>query len=128
MEIDRIEQAIKKEVQSSLGKYFSYAWRDKIGELLQEETKYARLSDWFNNEIEKSKSIIGVFSPADKNECYSNSFFNTYLEEIKKLGVLIHLREILLDSRTTLKMRENIEYATQKLFGVHYSEELKEYV
>ena len=131
MEIKDIVNAIEKEFKKKNDDYFSYAWREKLGELgefLAEESKYTKLVDWINHEIEICNETKNVLSPADKDEKTTRGMVNTYLALMQKLAVLVHCRELLLDSRSTTKMRENIEYTICKLYGVHYSEQLKEYI
>ena len=131
MEIKDIAKAIEEEFKKKDNDYFSYAWREKLGELgefLAEESKYTKLVEWINTEIDRCNETKNVLSPADKNEKTTRGMINTYLALMQKLAVLVHCRELLLDSRSTTKMRENIEYTICKLYGVHYSEELKEYI
>ena len=131
MEIKDIANAIEKEFKKKNDDYFSYAWREKLGELgefLAEESKYTKLVEWITHEIEICNETKNVLSPADKDEKTTCGMINTYLALMQKLAVLVHFREMLLDSRSTTKMRENIEYTICKLYGVHYSEQLKEYI
>lgn len=126
--MNNIEKAIENSIRENLGFYFSSAWRDKIGDMLEEESKYARLAEWVNKEIERCVKLVNAFCPADKDEAYTNGFANTYLSQMQKLGVLVHCRLLLYDDRTTLEMRENIEYTLCKLYGIKYSTMLKEYI
>lgn len=131
MEVKDIITAIQKEIGKGNDEYFSYAWREKLGEIsefLAEESKYSQLVKWIDKELEQCNSLKNVFSLADKDEKTTRGMANTYLELMQKLAVLVHCRELLLDSRSTTKMRENIEYTICKLYGVHYSEQLKEYI
>ncbi len=123
----RILYKIEKELNKGFEEYFSYAWREKIDEMLTQESKYTKLVEWINTEIEQRISLVNVFCPADKCEGYTSKFFQTYTEQIKDLAMLIHFRELLLDSRSTTKMRENIEYTIEKVFRVHYNEFLNCY-
>lgn len=120
--------AIEREIRKNDGIYFSYSWREKLGEFLEEESRYAKLVNWLNREIELSESVINVFAPADRTKDYTKGNLATYMEQIQKLAILIHSRELLLDSRTTREMRENIEYTLGKLYGIHYSEEFGDYI
>ena len=108
--------------------FFSYAWREKLEEIMIEEKRYGHLVEWLNREIELCESVINVFAPADRTKDYQKGNLVTYMEQIQKLAILIHSRELLLDSRTTKEMRENIEYTLGKLYGIHYNEELESYV
>ena len=123
-----VSAAIEREIRKNDGIYFSYSWREKLGEFLEEESRYAKLVNWLNREIELSESVINVFAPADRTKDYTKGNLATYMEQIQKLAILIHSRELLLDSRTTREMRENIEYTLGKLYGIHYSEEFGDYI
>ena len=128
MKNNNIEKEIANIIQQNLGVYFGSAWRDKIGDMLEEESKYARLVEWINKEIDMCVQLVNVFCPADKDEEYTNGFVNTYLSQMQKLGVLVHCRLLLYDDRTTLEIRENIEYTICKLYDIEYSSMLKEYI
>lgn len=128
MEIKEIEKALEREIKAHLGEYFSYAWRDKLGEMLAVESKFARLLEWVNKEIADCCFVVNFFSPADKNENYTMTHIKIYLDKMRDLAVLVHCRELLLDNRTTVEMRENVEYTICKLFNIHYCENLKCYV
>lgn len=128
MEIKEIEKALEREIKAHLGEYFSYAWRDKLGEMLAVESKFARLLEWVNKEIADCCFVVNFFSPADKNENYTRAKAQIYVEHIKRLGILVHCRELLIDSRTTVEMRENIEYTLCKFFNIFYEEKLDCYI
>ena len=48
--------------------YFGYAWREKINEILSNESKYARLVEWINERIDFNREVIDLFNPADRTE------------------------------------------------------------
>ncbi len=129
---ERLEEKIVKSIRNKLNdgfcEYFSYAWREKVDEMLKEESRYSKLVKWLDKEIEETVSLINVFCPADRSEDYTNDYFRTYKELMQNLAIMIHCRELLLDERTTTKMRENIEYTVCKLFNIHFSEFLNNYV
>lgn len=125
---DKVINAIQKVLKSKLGEYYSCAWRENIKELLETESKYTKLVKWLDGEIEQRLLMINVFCPADRNENYTNNDFKIYSEQMKDLAIMVHCKELLNDERTTTKMRESIEYTICKIYGVHYSEYLKEYV
>lgn len=125
---NKILTAIRNKLNDGFVEYFSYAWREKVNEMLTEESRYTKLVQWLDKEIEQTLSIVNVFCPADKTESYTNKFFQTYLEQMKNFAVMIHFRELLLDEKTTTKMRENLEYTVCRLYGIHYSEFLNDYV
>lgn len=124
----KILRKIENELNKSFITYFSYAWREKVDEMLTTESKYSKLVDWINKEIEEKMSTANVFSPADKNIDYTNDYFRTFRELLSDVALLIYFRELLLDSKSTTGMRENLEYAIEKVFNVHYSEYLEDYV
>jgi hypothetical protein len=131
MGINEIINAIQKEVAKGNEEFFGYAWREKMGELgefLEEESKYAKLVEWIDKELEQCNSLKNVFCPADRTESTTISMVNNYGELMKKLAILVHCKELLLDSRTTIKMRENIEYTLCKLYRIRYNKQLKSYV
>lgn len=128
---ESILKAIEKEIQKGNNEFFGYAWREKLNEIsdfLEEESKYARLVEWINEKIRLVNSTKNVFCPADKSEDTTLAMVNTYLKLMENLAVLIHCKELLLDSRSTIKIRENIEYTLCKIFKIRYSEHLKRYV
>ena len=124
----KILRKIENELNKSFITYFSYAWREKVDEMLTTESKYSKLVSWINKEIEEKMSTANVFSPADKNVDYTNDYFRTFRELLNDTALLIYFRELLLDSKSTTEMRGNIEYAIEKVFHVHYSEYLEDYV
>lgn len=131
MGINEIINAIQKEVKKGNSEFFDYAWREKLGELstfLEEESKYARLVEWIDKELEQANSLKNVFCPADKNELTTMTMVNTYCTLMQKLAILVHCKELLLDNRSTTKMRESIEYTLCKLYRIKYNEKLKVYV
>jgi hypothetical protein len=128
MNYENLYKSIKKEFAKHEKAYFEYAWREKIGEMLESESKYEKLVEWIDKELDFTSSIVGVFSPADRNEKTTIAMVNTYRNLMEKIAILIHCRELLLDRRSTTKMRENIEYTLCKFYNIKYSEELKIYV
>ncbi len=98
--------------------------------MLEQESKYSKLVDWIDREIKDKMTTANFFSPADMDKVgdYTNNFFETFREQLSDIAMLTYFRELLLDDRTTTKMRENIEYSIGKVFGIHYDEYLKDYV
>lgn len=115
-------------LSQTLDTYFSYAWREHLGEFLAVESRYSKLVEWIDKEISMCKMLINVFCPADKHENYTNEDIRNYLSNMQKFSVLTHCRFILLDSRSNTKMRENIEYTLCKLYDISYDEELGKYI
>jgi uncharacterized membrane protein YebE (DUF533 family) len=123
----KILRKIENELNKSFIEYFSYAWRENLDEMLTTESKYSKLVQWLNNEIEKRVSVMNCFSPADYDD-YTSEFYKAFREQLSDISFMIYLRELLLDSKTTRKMRENIENTIEKVFNVKYSEQLKDYI
>lgn len=116
--------AIEREIRKNDGIYFSYAWREKLGEFLEEESHYTKLVNWLNKQLDLHGWTINTFSPAD----WSEEFEESYLRQIQDCAVMIHARDLLLDSRCSGKMRENIEKWICRHFKVRYSEEFGDYI
>ena len=72
--------AIEREIRKNDGIYFSYAWREKLGEFLEEESRYAKLVNWLNEQLELYGGTINTFSPAD----WSEEFEESYLKQIQR--------------------------------------------
>lgn len=128
MEAWRLVKSIEKKFNKNNETFFSYAWRDKVGEILKDESKYARLVDWIDEQIEINLRNINIFNPADKNKNYSKADFNTYLDSCRDLSLLINLKWIMLDSRSSSEIRENIEYAICSHFKIHFNDKLNKYI
>jgi hypothetical protein len=125
---EELISVIENTLSQTLDIYFSYAWREKIGEFLEEESKYTKLVCWIDKEIDICTKAINVFSPADRDEDYKNRDIKEYLNSMQKLSTLLHFRLLLIDSRSNTKIRENIEYTICKLYDISYSEQLEDYV
>lgn len=122
--IDDLCETLRLEFTRNNQAFFSYAWREKLGDLLEEESRYARLVDWLNERIEFYGSVINPLSPA-----VSDVGEEGYLIAIQDYAVLIHCRDLLLDSRTTTEERENIEKWLCKRYKIRYeSEYFKGYI
>lgn len=128
MEYDSLLNAIKNQFSKKQSVFFEYAWRDTLGEILEKESKYEKLIEWIDKELELCGDVANVLSPADKTESTTLAMMNTYKELMQKIAVLVHNREVLLDNRTTNKMRDNIEYTLCKFYNIHYNKELNCYV
>lgn len=124
----KVLRKIERELNGSFIQYFSYAWREKVNEMLTTESKYSKLVDWLNKEIENRLSTVYIFSPADRTEDYKTEFYRTFREQLSDISFMIYLRELLLNEKSTTQMRENIEYTICKVFGTKYSEYLEDYI
>lgn len=124
----KVLRKIERELNGSFIQYFSYAWREKVNEMLTTESKYSKLVDWLNKEIENRLSTANIFSPADRTEDYKTEFYHTFREQLSDISFMVYLRELLLYEKSTTQMRENIEYTICKVFGTKYSEYLEDYI
>lgn len=126
--LDRILKAIQEELQKSTIEFFSYAWREKVSNILTEESRFSRLIEWINNELEQNAITASLFNPAmradhDDKSFYSKGFFENYKEALLNQSLLIHARETMLDEHCTDKHRETIEAMLCKMFNIKYNKE-----
>lgn len=108
--------------------FFSYAWREKITNILTTESRYCKLLDWINERIQFNLTLINVFNPADRTRNYTKGNLKTYLKSNQELSVLLNIKSLLIDDNCTTQMRDNLEYTICKLFNIKYSEDMKDYV
>ena len=128
MNVDDLLENIKKFMVDNNKVFFSYAWRENVTNILNNEDRYSKLIDWINKEIEKHKTYMNIFNPADKVIGYTNEFFKSYETACKNIAMLLNFKEVLLSEKCTIKMRENIEYTICKVFNIKYNEMLNDYV
>lgn len=126
--MNELLENIEKFLRNNNEEYFGYAWKMGISEILTTESRYSKLIDWINNEIKYYKDNMNVFNPAHKIDGYTNAFLRLYRDACMNLTMLLNFKYVLLDDRTTVKMRENIEYTICKLYNIHYNDLLKIYV
>lgn len=127
MDTEKLVDFIQEQFIKNNEEFFSCAWREKIEEFLDEESRFLKLLDWIKKEIKINQSSINILNPADKDGSYQIRFFKHYKEACKNIAMLLNLQCILLDSRCTTKMRENIEYAICKEFNINFIEGLNHY-
>lgn len=120
----KLEDELKKVFKANNQIFFSYAWREKLKNILTEESKYSRLVEWINERIESEFVIINIFNPADKDETFTNARMKEYLDACQNVSLLVNARTIILDNNCTTQMRDNWEYTLCKLFNLKYSSEL----
>lgn len=125
--IDAILTAIETELKKNNQEFFSYAWRENITNILENESRFNSLLKWIDSKIELLKININLFNPADKTADYTNETFNTYFNALREFALLINMREILISNTATTEMRNNVEYTLCKIFKIHYNNNLKEY-
>ena len=122
----------KREMRAQYGElfaeYFTAAVKASAGEWLSNASRFAKLVAWCDKEIRRTGGIINVFSPADKTADYTNENFKLWREQVHYLAELLYFHDLLIDERTTNEQRQNIEYTICKLYGIHYSQDLEDYV
>lgn len=128
MNVDDLLENIEKFMIDNNKVFFSYAWRENVINILNNEDRYSKLIDWINKEIETQKINMNIFNPADKVIEYTNEFFKNYETACKNIAMLLNFKEVLLSEKCTIKMRENIEYTICKVFNIKYNEMLNDYV
>lgn len=124
---EKILKEIEKVFKKSNETFYSYAWRENVCNFLTKESKYNKLIEWIDTTISLNSSVVCAFNPADKDDSYINGYFKTYKESCAIIAMLINFKIILLDSKTSTKMRENIEQTLCKLFNISYTESLNGY-
>ena len=120
----RILRAIEEVMTQNNRHYFSYIWREKVKNELKADSKYQKLLDWINAEINISLSLINVINPAEGELEY----WDLYKTAMGKIAVLVHLREILLYQTCTDEMRASIERCFCEKMKIRYWEPLGEYL
>lgn len=106
--------------------FFSCVWREKLNEFLSVESKYSKLVEWINRQIDFNKESLIVFNPADhtKNEGY----YGNYIDCCKEIGILLNTKWIILDNRCTTQMRERIEQFLMDTYSISFNKYLNEYI
>lgn len=125
----KLEDEYKKLFKKNNLHFFSYAWRENVNEFLSSESRYSRLIEWINKEIENCFDYINIFNPSDwvGDKVFTVEMMNTYLEKCMKVSFLINAKTIILDNKCTTDMRKKIEYALCKMFNIKYSKEFDSY-
>lgn len=131
--LDHIQIKIQEELQESNLIFFGYAWRDKIENILMKESRFSRLVEWINNELEHHMRIIRLFNPSmradyDDKMIYTVEMFENYKTALLNQSLLIHAREIILDKHCTENHREAIEAMLCKMYNIKYYETRNCYV
>ena len=128
IDFETFKKALSKQFGKQNAEFFAMAIRDNQEVLLEQSSRFTKLADWLEKEIRQTGQIINVFSPADKTEDYTQGQAFLWREQIRYIAELIYFYELLIATRTTTEQRENIEYTVCKLYGIHYSEFLEDYV
>lgn len=124
---EELLENLKKHFRENNEYFFSYAWREKITEILDIEHKYMALVQWIDKQIENDMQCINILNPADKQCGYTNKQFLMYQDACKNVAMLLNFKYILLHIDCNVQMRANIEYTICKIFNIKYNEELKIY-
>ncbi len=125
---DEFKTALAKQYGKQNAEFFAMAWRQIEGAFLEQASRFSKLVAWCDKEIGQASGIINVFSPADKTADYTTGKAKLWMEQVHYIAELVYFREILLDDRTTTEQRENVENTIEKLYGVRYSEDYKDYI
>lgn len=128
MNFDRVVKELEKQFSKNKITFFSYAWREKLNEYLEEESRYVALIEWIENEINTYQEIINIFNPADKKESYTRGHFSSYKDACANIAMLLNMHGILCDPHTTIEMRANIEETICKIYKIKYVENLSVYI
>lgn len=122
----KLEKEYQRLFQKNNLNFFSYAWRENVNEFLSSESRYSRLVEWINEQIEDCFSLINVFNPSDwaGDKVFTIDMMNTYLEKCMELSFLINARTIILDNKCTTEMRKKIEYSLCKMFNIKFNKDL----
>lgn len=120
---NRILRAIEEELRHNNRHYFSYVWREKIKNELKADSKYQKLLDWINNEIQVNLSVSNVLDPAEGDLEY----LDDYERAMYRFAMLTRWREQLIYPMCTDEMRANIEKALCKKMGIRYWEQAGDY-
>lgn len=107
--------------------FFKYAWREKVKNLYEAESKYEHLLNYMNEQITSNFILINAFNPADKFDTYSKSMFKDYLKACQDLAFLYNMKTIIIDDFCTTEMRDNVEYTICKYYGLRYNKDLLGY-
>ena len=128
MQTEKLLNALSEAFKESGEKFSEFLWRENIGEMIESQKRYSRLVEWIERQIDICMLRININTPANKSEDYTNGKFSDYLEDLKDVALLVNCKELLKDERTSREQRGNIEYTLGKIYGVHYSEYLEDYV
>ena len=128
MDSNKIINAIRAEILACNGVFFDFVWRNKIENILTEESRFSALANWCETELKLREKILQCFNPADKTDKYSIADFQNFQKQLNEIAMLIWAKETLLDSRCTEQQRTNVEYTICKIFMIRWCEQLKTYV
>lgn len=128
MDSNKIINAIRAEILACNDVFFDFVWRNKIENILTEESRFSALANWCETELKLREKILQCFNPADKTDKYSIADFQNFQKQLNEIAMLIWARETLLDSHCTEEQRTNVEYTICKIFVIRWCEQLKTYV
>lgn len=128
---DKITSSIRQTLEKSTIRYFGAAWQRHIKCILMDESRYARLLEWINNELAQDAITVCIFNPAalaDDKEFYTKEVFEMYKTALLNQSLLIHARETILHDECTEQQRETVEKMVCKIFNIHYCKMLDCYM
>lgn len=128
MESNKIIEAIGKEIGDINTFFVGCEIKEKLGKFIEKGTRFSRLVEWIDEELKYHKNIVKALHPAQVNEDYTRNQFDTALNSLKDIGLLVLSREILLSYETSQNEREAIERRLTKYYKIHYNEMLECYI
>lgn len=116
----KIQDYMEKEFLKNNLVFFSYAWRENVLNFMKKESKFSYLIDWINERLKIEFIIINTQNPSDRDKNYMIKNIKDYIESCKNAGILLNLKFILMDDKSTTTMRENVEHTVCELYNLHY--------
>jgi hypothetical protein len=118
----KIQDFMEKEFLKNNLDFFSYAWRENVLNFMEKESKFSYLIKWVNERLSLEFMLINTQNPADRDENYTIKNIKTYMDSCKNVGILLNLKFILMDDKSTTKMREDVEHTICKLYNLYYKD------
>lgn len=122
------KKALARQFGAQNAEFFAMAFHEQAGVFLETASRFSKLVNWCEKEIRQAGGLINCFSPADKTTDYTQAQAKLWREQVHYIAELVYFHALLIDHRTTTEQRQNIEYTICKLYGIHYSEHLEDYV
>lgn len=120
----KIQDYMEKEFLKNNLVFFSYAWRENVLNFMKKESKFSYLIDWINERLKIEFIIINTQNPSDRDKNYTVKNIKIYIDACKNVGILLNLKFILMDNKSTTKMREDVEHTICKLYNIYYNKSL----
>lgn len=116
---DKIASAIEKECIKGSDYFFKYCTIEAIYKYLPMQIQFSRLVTFLTEEIDKLKDNIEGFAPC-RGEPTDSKLMPIYYDNITKMAVFIHCRELLLNEKTTSKVRDAVMRFLMKKYHIRY--------